>query len=81
MDRYLFDSRSIAAPLETIMSRTLFEIYPGRLSVNTAEAAHALGRKPQTLRKWATYETGPIQPRRVSGRLAWRIADLQKLLE
>ena len=46
----------------------------------TILAAQALNRKPQTLRKWACLECGPIRPIRINGRLAWRVADLKKLL-
>lgn len=46
----------------------------------TGEAAAAINRKPQTLRKWACFENGPIRPIRINGRLAWRVADLQALL-
>jgi hypothetical protein len=49
--------------------------------LTTSEAAAAINRKPQTLRKWACLENGPIRPVRINGRLAWRIADLQALLE
>ena len=45
----------------------------------TAEAA-AINRRPQTLRRWACNEDGPIRPIRINGRLAWRVADLQSLL-
>jgi hypothetical protein len=48
-------------------------------TLTTAEAAAALNRKPQTLNKWAFTKTGPVQPIRVNGRLAWpadRIAAL-----
>jgi hypothetical protein len=42
----------------------------------------ALNRAPQTLRKWACLENGPIRPIRINGRLAWRGAsDLRELLE
>lgn len=47
---------------------------------NTAKAAQLLNRKPQTLRKWACYQTGDIQPIRINGRLGWRLSDIQKLL-
>lgn len=53
---------------------TLPEVLP------TDEAAAALNRKPQTLRKWACLENGPIRPVRINGRLAWRVADLLALL-
>lgn len=46
----------------------------------TDEAAAAINRKPQTLRKWACLENGPIRPIRINGRLAWRVADLHSLL-
>jgi hypothetical protein len=49
-------------------------------TLTTAEAAVALNRKPQTLRMWACLECGPIRPVRINGRLAWRLADLTKLL-
>lgn len=48
--------------------------------VTTDEAAAALNRKPQTLRKWACLENGPIRPFRINGRLAWRVSDLRALL-
>lgn len=53
---------------------TLPEILP------TNEAAAVLNRRPQTLRKWACLENGPIRPVRINGRLAWRVSDLRKLL-
>ena len=46
----------------------------------TNDAAKVLNRSPQTLRKWACLENGPIRPIRINGRLAWRAADLQNLL-
>uniref|UniRef100_E6PW64 Uncharacterized protein n=1 Tax=mine drainage metagenome TaxID=410659 RepID=E6PW64_9ZZZZ len=46
----------------------------------TPEAAQALGRKPQTLRRWACDGSGPIKPIRINGRLHWAVADLQKIL-
>lgn len=48
--------------------------------IPTNEAATALNRKPQTLRKWACLENGPIRPIRINGRLAWRVSDIQALL-
>jgi hypothetical protein len=48
--------------------------------VTTNEAAVALNRQPQTLRKWACLENGPIRPFRINGRLAWRVSDLKTLL-
>ncbi|QVN19567.1 DNA-binding protein [Burkholderia pyrrocinia] len=46
----------------------------------TDEAAAVINRKPQTLRKWACLENGPIRPVRINGRLAWKVSDLQSLL-
>ena len=46
----------------------------------TNEAAAAINRAPQTLRKWACLGNGPILPVRINGRLAWRVSDLQVLL-
>lgn len=51
-----------------------------RTSLPTPEAAHHLGRKPQTLRAWACLENGPIRPIRVHGRLLWPVADIRRLL-
>lgn len=47
----------------------------------TEEAAKLLRYKAQTLRKWACYETGPIRPIRMGGKLLWRISDIQKLID
>jgi hypothetical protein len=51
-----------------------------RSAIKTNEAAFHLGRSPQTLRKWACYEDGPVRPIRVNGRLAWLVADIKALL-
>lgn len=53
----------------------------GRDALTTNEAARAINRKPQTLRKWACTEDGPITPLRINGRLAWRVRDLNTLLQ
>ena len=52
----------------------------GRDILTTTEAAKALNRADQTMRKWACLEIGPIRPVRIHGRLAWRVADIAKLL-
>ncbi|WP_175761860.1 helix-turn-helix domain-containing protein [Burkholderia ambifaria] len=54
------------------------EVLPSVMT--TAEAARHLNRQPQTLRRWACLQEGPIQPIRINGRLAWRLDDLQRLL-
>jgi hypothetical protein len=51
-----------------------------RPAVDTAAAAHYLNRRPQTLRKWAAYQTGPVNPIRINGRLAWPVKELRRLL-
>lgn len=51
-----------------------------RDTVDTSAAAYYLNRSPQTLRFWASRETGPLRPRRVNGRLAWPIAEIRTLL-
>lgn len=51
-----------------------------RSHVETACAAFHLTRKPQTMRSWASSETGPIRPRRINGRLAWSVAEIKSLL-
>src|SRR5450830_38444 len=51
-----------------------------RTHVDTACASFHLGRKPQTMRVWASTEGGPIRPVRVNGRLAWAVRDIRKLL-
>lgn len=51
-----------------------------RPSVPTRQAAYYLQRAPQTLRKWACKQDGPINPDRLNGRLSWRIADIRAAL-
>jgi predicted DNA-binding transcriptional regulator AlpA len=51
-----------------------------RDTVSTDAAAFYLGRRPQTLRSWATYENGPLRPMRVNGRLAWPVAEIKRVL-
>lgn len=51
-----------------------------RAVLDTNEAAFHLGRRPQTLRKWACLENGPIRPIRIHGRLGWRVEDLKRIV-
>jgi len=51
-----------------------------RPTVPTADAAYYLNRQPQTLRAWACLENGALRPVRISGRLAWKVADIRALL-
>lgn len=48
--------------------------------LGTNKAAAKIDRRPQTLRRWACLEDGPIRPIRINGRLAWRVSDLEALL-
>lgn len=49
-------------------------------TLTTAAAAAALNRKPRTLNKWAFSRTGPVQPVRINGRLAWPADAIANLL-
>lgn len=51
-------------------------------AVPTAQAAHYLNRRPQTLRGWACTETWPegLRPVRINGRLAWPVAGIKAVL-
>jgi hypothetical protein len=59
--------------------RAMYEMYGIEINLPTAEAAVLINRKPQTLRKWASMENGPIRPKRINGRLAWSVSDLKSL--
>jgi len=48
--------------------------------LNTEDAAKALNRAPQTLRKWACLGCGPLTPIRINTRLGWYESDIKKLL-
>lgn len=81
------ENTAIPANQETLgeRSKKTTEQYPAldaqvRIAVSTAEAAFHLGRTPQTLRKWACYEDGPLRPIRIHGRLAWPVAQIKQLL-
>lgn len=52
-----------------------------RPTVPTDAAAYYLNRQPQTLRAWACLENGAIRPVRISGRLAWPVAEIKRLLK
>ncbi len=49
-------------------------------TVDTADAAYYLNRRPQTLRAWACFENGPLRPCRINGRLAWQVSELKRVL-
>ena len=50
-------------------------------TLDTAPAAALIGYKPQTMRRWACDGSGPVQPRRVNGRLKWVVSELRALTE
>jgi hypothetical protein len=58
----------------------LAAVAKGRDTLPTHDAAVAINRADQTMRKWACLENGPIRPIRIHGRLAWKVSDLQALL-
>ncbi len=58
----------------------LAAVAKGRDTLPTHDAAVAINRSDQTMRKWACLENGPIRPVRINGRLAWKVSDLQALL-
>ena len=58
----------------------LAAVAKNRDTLPTSEAAPVIHRAPQTLRKWACLQNGPIRPIRINGRLAWRVSDLRELL-
>ena len=51
-----------------------------RATVTTREAAYHLHHAPQTLRIWASTETGLIRPIRIGRRLGWPVADIKRVL-
>ena len=60
--------------------KELEKVAKGRDTLTTEEAAPTINRSPQTMRKWACTESGPIRPIRINRRLAWRVSDLRTLL-
>lgn len=50
-----------------------------RPTVETSAAAFYLNRRPQTLRCWAVYQDGAINPLRIAGRLAWPVSELKRV--
>lgn len=51
-----------------------------RPAIPTDAAAFHLCKKPQTLRVWACFQSGPIHPLRINGRLLWPVAAIRALL-
>ncbi len=65
---------------QAVIPPALAAVARGRDTLPTNEAAPALNRSNQTLRKWACLENGPLRPVRINGRLAWRVSDIAALL-
>jgi len=59
----------------------LSELFPGSVGLCTTKMAALLNRKPQTLRRWAAFENGPLRPVRINGRLLWLLKDAQLMLD
>lgn len=68
--------------LESMIPPNLAAVAAGRDYIETSEAARALNREPQTLRKNLS-EKGSfhgIMPVKVGRRLLWRVSDVAALL-
>lgn len=81
-----FPAASPVAPTTAPAAMTPNAAFPplqevSRPTVDTAAAAYYLNRKVQTLRIWACYETGPLRPLRVHGRLAWPVDAIRQVLQ
>lgn len=79
IERPMYNSlpETISTDLSTQFVSLLVE---KRSVVPTDCAAFHLNRKPQTLRLWAMSGSGPIDPLRINGRLAWPVAEIKRLL-
>jgi hypothetical protein len=58
----------------------LAEIAGGRDFLKTAEYARTIGITGQSARRHACYETGPVRPIRVGGRLLWPVDQIASVL-
>lgn len=71
------------APVATAPQHVTAQFSPLELvtkpNLTTAETAHYLNRRPQTLRGWACLENGPLRPRRIGGLLAWNTNEVKAL--
>lgn len=59
--------------------RELLQRHQVEETVETNDAAPIINRRPQTLRRWACYDDGPIKPVRINGRLYWKVRELRAL--
>lgn len=48
--------------------------------VNTFVAAKLLHLHPDTIRRWACIDSGPIRPIKIGRELLWRVSDIGKVL-
>lgn len=72
---------STQAPSLTVIPTELERLIAnGHLLATTNQAANYLNIKPQTLHKWACYQSGWLQPVRVGSRLRWRLTDIAALI-
>ena len=51
-----------------------------RPMVGTNDASYYMGRQPRTLRGWACYQNGPIQPSKIFGKWMWSVSEIRALL-
>lgn len=51
-----------------------------RTTLPTSETAAHINRRPQTLRQWACMGGGLLTPVRIGSRLAWKVADIRRLV-
>ncbi|MDA3509408.1 helix-turn-helix domain-containing protein [Acinetobacter junii] len=49
-----------------------------KVLLSTREAAELMGLQPQTLRRWAIYENGPVSPIRYGRLLRWSKKEILK---
>jgi hypothetical protein len=59
--------------------RALLQRHQVEETVETNDAAPIINRQPQTLRRWACEDSGPIKPVRINGRLYWKVRELRAL--
>jgi hypothetical protein len=74
------EEKTGAAGAPTILPASTAIDLECRSHVDTMTAALWLNRTPQTLRKWACYEIGPVRAIRPGGRLMWPVDEILTLL-
>lgn len=76
--KYVFISINHSKERNMVLKHKHKPITEDRLLLTTKEAARLLGYAEQTLRKWALYENGPINPIRHGRSLRWSKAEVYK---